>query len=114
MDQKASSDCFTVIAIAVLAYVGANITHEILGHCGTIALLGGKCSFISTTDIRFSPELSIDWRFRIGAFAGSGANWLVGLMCLSLLRAWRSTSTALCFFLWLSTSVNLFLPSTYL
>jgi hypothetical protein len=109
-----SSDLLTVIAIGVLAYAGANISHEIIGHCGTGALLGAKCSFISTTEIRFTPELSIDWRFRIGAFAGSGANWLVALICLSLLRAWRSASPTLSFFLWLSTCVNLFLPSTYL
>ncbi len=113
-EQTSSSDLFTVIAIAILAYVGANISHEIIGHCGTGSLLGAKCSFISTTEIRFTPELSIDWRFRIGAFAGSGANWAVALICLSLLRAWQSASPALRFFLWFSTCVNLFLPSTYL
>jgi len=109
-----SSDLLTVIAIGILAYVGANITHEIIGHCGTGALLGAKCSYISTTEIRFTPELPIDWRFRIGAFAGSGANWLVALIFLCLLRAWRSASQALRFLLWLSICVNLFLPSTYL
>src|SRR5882672_8518916 len=113
-DHTTSSDLLTVIAIAILAYAGANISHEIIRHCGTGALLGAKCSFISTTEIRFTPQLSIDWRFRIGAFAGSGANWLVALICLRLLRAWRSASPELRFFLWLSTSVNLFLPSTYL
>src|SRR6267143_3372124 len=113
-EQPTSSDLLTVIAIAILAYVGANISHEIIGHCGTGALLGAKCSFISTTEIRFTPELSIDWRFRIGAFAGSGANWLVALICLRLLRALRSASPEVRFFLWLSTSVNLLLPSTYL
>jgi hypothetical protein len=114
MAQKPSSDCFTVIAIAILAYASANITHEVIGHCGTMVLLGGKCSYISTTYIRTAPELPLEWRFRLDAFAGSAANWLVALICLSLLRAWRSASPALRFFLWLSTSVNLFLPSTYL
>jgi hypothetical protein len=76
--------------------------------------LGGKCSYISTTYIRTAPELPFDWKFRIDAFAGSGAKWLVALICLRLLRAWRSASSALRFFLWLSTCVNLFLPSTYL
>ena len=104
-EQTSSSDLFTVIAIAILAYVGANISHEIIGHCGTGALLGAKCSFISTTETRFTPESSIDCRFRIGAFAGSGANWAVALICLSLLRAWRSASPALRFFL--SSVLNL-------
>ena len=113
-DRKTSSDLLTVIAIAIVAYAGANITHEIIGHCGTMALLGGKCSYISTTYIRTSPELPLEWRFRIDAFAGSAANWLVALIYLRLLRAWRSASPPLRFFLWLSTSVNLFLPATYL
>jgi hypothetical protein len=114
MHDATSSDRFTVIAIAILAYAGANITHEIIGHCGTMALLGGKCSYISTTYIRTAPELPLEWRFRIDAFAGSAANWLVGLICLRLLRARRSASPAVRFCLWLSTCVNLFLPSTYL
>ncbi len=113
-DYTTSSDRFTVIAIAVVAYAGANITHEIIGHCGSGALLGAKCSFISTTVIRFTPELSIDWRFRIGAFAGSAANWLAALMCLGLLRAFRNISPTLRYFLWLLACINLFLPSTYL
>ena len=114
MHDATSADRFTVIAIAVLAYAGANITHEIIGHCGTMLLLGGKCSYISTTYIRTAPELPLDWKFRFDAFAGSAANWLVALICLALLRASRSASPALRFFLWLSTCVNLFLPSTYL
>ena len=113
-DETTSSDLLTVIAIAVLAYAGANISHEIIGHCGTMVLLGGKCNYISTTYIRTAPELPIEWKFRIDAFAGSAANWLVALLCLRLLRAWRSASPGLRFFLWLSTCVNLFLPSTYL
>ena len=69
-----------MIAIAILAYAGANISHEIIGHCGTMALLGGKCSYISTTYIRTTPELPLEWlagntrRVRLGlAIAGSHA-----------------------------------------
>ena len=80
MHDATLSDRFTVIAIAMLAYAGANVSHEIIGHCGTMVLLGGKCSYISTTYIRTAPELPIDWRFRLDAFAGSGANWLVATL----------------------------------
>src|SRR2546430_8052829 len=96
-EQTTSSDLLTVIAIAVLAYAGANISHEIIGHCGTMVLLGGKCSYISTTYIRTAPELPLEWRFRIDAFAGSGANWLLALICLCLLRARCIASPALPF-----------------
>lgn len=113
MERTSSSDCFTVIAIAVMAYAGANITHEIIGHCGSAYVLGAKCIFISTTDLRIAPELPA-WKFYINAFAGSAANWLVALVYLGLLRAWRKPSPALRCFLWLSICVNLFIPSTYL
>jgi hypothetical protein len=45
--------------------------------------------------------------------AGSAANWVIGLICFGLLRAWRTARPALRYFLWLSMSVNLFLASTY-
>ena len=113
MDKEAFSDRFTVIAIAIIAYIGANISHEIIGHCGTVALLGSKCRLISTTNIPLATEIPM-WEFRIVAFAGSAANWLVALFCLLLLRTWRNASPAWRYFLWLSICVNLFIPSTYL
>lgn len=113
MDHRALSDRLTVIAIAIIVYAGANVTHEIIGHCGTTYLLGAKCSFISTTDLRIIPEMPA-WKFRIAAFAGSAANWLAALLSLALLRAWRKPSPALRFFFWLSVCVNILVPSTYL
>jgi hypothetical protein len=113
MERTALSDRLTVIAIAFMVYAGGNITHEIIGHCGSTYFLGAKCIFISTTDLRIAPELPL-WKFRISAVAGSAANWLVALVCLGLLRAWRKPSPALRYFLWLSICVSLFIPSTYL
>ena len=113
MERTALSDRFTVIAIALMAYAGANISHEIIGHCGTAALLGTKCSLISTTYIPLATEIPT-WKFRIVAIAGSAANWIVALVCLGLLYVWRNPSPMLRYFLWLSVCVNLFIPSTYL
>src|SRR3712207_5349719 len=101
MEKSALPDRLTVIAIALIAYAGLNISHEIIGHCGTAVLLGSKCRFISTTDIPLATEITA-WKFRILAFAGSAANWLVAFIYLALLRAWRNPSPALRYFLWLS------------
>jgi hypothetical protein len=109
----ASPDRFTMIAIAVMAYAGANVSHEIIGHCGTAALLNSKCALLSTTYIPLAAEIP-SWKFRIIAVAGSTANWAVALACLGLLRARPKASPALRYFLWLSLCVNLFIPSTYL
>ncbi|HEX8650075.1 MAG TPA: hypothetical protein VF708_04480 [Pyrinomonadaceae bacterium] len=112
MQRTASSDRFTVIAIAVIAYAAVNICHEIVGHCGMAALLGTKCKLISSTNIPLATQPPA-WKYNIIVVAGSAANWTVGLICLGLLRTWRTTPT-LRYFLWLSMCVNLFLPSTYM
>ncbi|HVG35681.1 MAG TPA: hypothetical protein VM911_21700 [Pyrinomonadaceae bacterium] len=113
--RTASTDRLTVIAIAVIAYAGVNVCHEIVGHCGMAAILGTRCIQISSTNIpliTFPPA----WKYNIIVIAGSSANWAVGLVCLGLLRALRTTRTtpALRYFLWLSMCVNLFLASTYM
>jgi hypothetical protein len=113
MDEKALPDRFTVIAIAVIAYAGVNICHEIVGHCSAAALLGTKCSLVSTTYIPLATEPPA-WKYNLIVVAGSAANWMIALVCLGLLRAWRTAQPALRYFLWLSMCVNLFLPSTYM
>jgi hypothetical protein len=112
MEKSALPDRLTVIAIAVIAYAGVNITHEIIGHCGTAALLGNKCLVISSTYIPRARE-PLAWKDNVIIAAGSAANWTIGLVCFGILRAWQTARPALRYFLWLSMCVNLFLPSTY-
>ena len=112
MRKSALPDRLTVVAIAVVAYAGVNITHEIIGHCGTAALLGNKCLVISSTYIPRAVEPAA-WKDNVIIAAGSATNWAVGLLCFGLLRAWRTARPAPRYFLWLSTCLNLFLASTY-
>ena len=116
MEGTRSTDRLTVIAIAVIAYAGMNFSHEIIGHCGMAALLGVPCKFISSTDIRLVKGITEfpTWTYNIIVVAGSMANWTVGLVCLGLLRTWRTAQPALRYFLWLFMCVSLFLPSTYM
>lgn len=111
MQRTALSDRLTVIAIAVMAYAGMNVCHEILGHCSMAALLGTKCRLLSSTNIPLITQPPT-WKYNIIVIAGCAANWTIGLACVGLLRALRTTP-ALRYFLWLSMCVNLFLPSTY-
>jgi hypothetical protein len=112
MQETALPDRLTVIAIAVIAYAWVNITHEIIGHYGTAALLGNKCLVISSTYIPRAIE-PLAWKDNVIIAAGSTANWAVGLVCFGILRAWRMAPPSLRYFLWLSVCVNLFLASTY-
>jgi hypothetical protein len=102
-----------VIAIAVIAYAGMNISHEILGHCSMAALLGTKCRLISSTNIPLIAQPPL-WKYNIIVLAGSTGNWIVAFISLGLLRRWRSAASGLGYFLWLLMSVNLFLPATYM
>jgi len=115
MQRTASSDRLTVIAIAVIAYAGVNVCHEIIGHCGMAALLDTRCKLISSTNIPLIKEYTEipTWTYNIILIAGSAANWAAGLVCLWLLRALRTTPT-LRYFLWLFMCVNLFLASSYM
>jgi hypothetical protein len=109
----AFADRLTVIAIAVMAYAGVYISHEIIGHCGMALIVGTPCTLISSTNIPLvtMPPL---WKYNIIVAAGSTANFLIALVCLLLLRGSRITAPAARCFLWLSMSVNLFLASTYI
>jgi hypothetical protein len=116
MRRTVMSDRLTVIAIAVIAYSGVKICHEIIGHCSMAALVGNPCRVLSATYTPLVKEITDfhSWQYHLILIAGSTANWIVGLVCLGLLRAWRTAQPALRYFLWLFMCVNLFLPSTYL
>jgi hypothetical protein len=113
MQRPVLSDRFTVIAIAVIAYAGVNICHEIVGHCTMAALVGTKCRLLSSTNIPLAA-MPPTWKYNIIVIAGCTANWTTGLACLGLLRTVRITQPALRYFLWLLMCVNLFLASTYM
>jgi hypothetical protein len=102
-----------VIAIGVMAYAGANISHEIIGHCGMALVVGTKCKMISSTNIPLAWMVAM-WKYNIIVAAGCTANFTIGLLCLWLLRSSRIRRPAPRYFLWLSMCVNLFLASAYI
>ena len=109
----ASVDTLTVIAIAVMAYAGAYISHEILGHCSMALVVGTKCKIISSTNIPLASMVEM-WKYRIIVTAGCTANFAVGLLCLWLLRSSRISRPAARYFFWLLMCANLFLASSYI
>jgi hypothetical protein len=107
------ADRFTVIAIAVMAYPGVYISHEIIGHCGLALLVGTRCTVISSTYIPLASMPPL-WKYNIIVAAGSTANFVIALVCLLLLRGSRRRAHSTRYFLWLSMCANLFLASTYI
>jgi hypothetical protein len=96
-----SIDRPTLVAVALIAYVLADILHEAVGH-GEACLLAG-CQPIVLSTVHF--ECSCDSRF-VSA-GGTLVNLLVGLLCLPAIRLSRSLSSTTSYFLWLMMTVNL-------
>jgi hypothetical protein len=85
----------TVVAIALVAYVAADIAHHALGHGLMCWLQGGQIELLSSVFVRCSRTgLAID-------LAGPGANLILGLIAALVLRVTRrmSVSTELFFIL---------------
>ena len=113
MESEKQIDRLTVVAIAIIAYAGANIAHELIGHCGMAVLMGTKCTVLSSTYIPLDPIPPLR-KYNILVVAGCAGNFTSALVCLGLLRLIKARRPRLRYLLWLLMSVNLFLASTYI
>ncbi len=93
-------DLVTVIAIGVVACVGADMVHEALGHGIASWLTGDRILSISTVALQ-NAEAS-----RLVSAAGTLANVVVGAISFLLLRRIKRWSSWSCF-LWLFGAFNL-------
>jgi len=98
--QSPYADRWTVIAIAVVATVFANIIHEDLGHGGACLLTGGRPLALSTVHFECEGEGILV------AAGGTIANLIAGAVFWSLSRL-VTRKTRLRYFLWLSMTINL-------
>jgi|HubBroStandDraft_4_1064222.scaffolds.fasta_scaffold29549_2 hypothetical protein len=93
-------DVLTIIAIAIVATVAADVTHEALGHGGTCLLSGGHPLALSTV------HFDCDRDTRLIAAGGTVANFIAGALFLVASRMLRRASR-LGYFLWLAMTINL-------
>jgi hypothetical protein len=103
----ATADLWTVIAIAIVAYVFASIIHEGVGHGGACLLTGGHPLALSTV------HFECDGEGRIVAAGGTIANLVAGLGFWVASRK-ASRAVRLRYFLWLSMTINLLQTGGYL
>ena len=91
----------TVVAIALVAYVIADIAHHAFGHGLMCWLQGGQIELLSSVFVRCSrTELAID-------LAGPGANLVLGVIAALALRATRRMSVSTELFCILLAGFNL-------
>jgi hypothetical protein len=92
----------TIAAIALCAYLSADVAHHVMGHAAACMALGGQIKFLSSVLVICSATGSaID-------LAGPFANLLTGIVAFSILHTTRHTSSATHLFLALVVAFNLF------
>jgi hypothetical protein len=124
--DKARDDAPTLIAIAVLAFIVADIAHEVIGHGAAYLAVGGR-SFVMTTtrwigqgvhadssDRLFAGVENGDLYGKIFSLGGPlGSLLFAGLAGLAL-RSLRHAGIRPRLFLWLAMAFNLFWGVGYL
>ncbi|HWV37891.1 MAG TPA: hypothetical protein VN033_05375 [Vulgatibacter sp.] len=107
-------DALTILAIAVLAYVGATLAHEAIGHGLACGLAGGELVGYSSSWAECDKAgIGIAGRRFIEA-AGTLVNLAVGFGALLAVRLRKVQGAQVHCFLWLTAAVHLFMGSGYL
>jgi hypothetical protein len=101
-------DTLTLVALGVLAFVVANLSHEALGHGLAALAVGAKPVMLTTCYFRATGNTS-----RWIPAGGGIANVVVGLLCFFLLRLLRTGSSHFRYFLVLVVAFNLFFAAGY-
>jgi len=101
------SNLWTVIAVAIVAYAGCDMAHEVLGHGVACLLVGVRPLSLSTVALQTGTSS------RLVAAAGSIANVVFGMLAMWLFRRGRSFGAGR-YFLWLFGSINLLNGTGYL
>ena len=108
------SDVATVAAIAVLAYGGANVIHEGVGHGGACLLTGCTPKLLTSMTFTGNDAGLSHLSIHLISAGGTLANLAAGALALLLLRTCAPEAQARWFFLWLFAAINLFQASGYL
>lgn len=102
----------TLMAIAALAWIFVNISHETLGHAGFGLLSGFKLNAVDTTtaylDVNWENEINLNGftKYRLFLIGGVFMNFLTGLLAYLILKYKSGLNTQMRLFLWLLASFS--------
>jgi hypothetical protein len=106
-------DFISVAAIGVLAFISADIAHEVVGHGIGLLIAGGRSGILTTTRLIYESQLPSPNR-RIFDIGGPAGNLIWAGICFLAQRSIRRTAPGLRLFLWTSMSFSLFWEFGYL
>jgi hypothetical protein len=108
MSPNSNDDTLSIIAIGMLAFIAADVTHEALGHGLAMLAAGAKPVLLTTCYFSSSGSLS-----RWIPAGGGIANIVLGLLCLMALRIIRPRSQNVRYFFVLGVAFNLLFATAY-
>ncbi len=106
-DRGIAMDVPTMIAASAVAWVLADVLHEIVGHGGAAVLLGVPVRAVSTTTI-FAEGDQIQSMVEVQVIHASATlvNLLTGCVALVALRSPRVTRSVSRYFLWVFATIS--------
>ncbi len=110
---EAPDDLLTLVSVAMLAFIVADIAHEAFGHILGFYLAGGRSALLSTTRLTEWIKLG-DPQWRIFDLGGPFGNLTFAFLAWLVQRFVRSRPLPLKLFLWLVMCFNLFWAFGYL
>jgi hypothetical protein len=106
-------DLITIVSVAMLAFIVADMAHEGFGHILGFYLAGGQSGLLSTT--RFTVWITLgDPQWRIFDLGGPAGNLVFALLAWVAQRFVRTRPVPLKLFLWLLMAFSLFWAFGYL
>ena len=112
--RNVPTDALTVIAVSALAFIASNVLHEGLGHGGACLLVGGKPLSLTAVYFDYDSAGLSDLRSRFIAAGGPIVNLITGLAGLIALRGMKGVPGPGRYFLWLVTTLGMFMATGYL
>ncbi len=111
--ERPRHDRLTIVAIALLTYVIADVLHEAIGHGGACLLVGGRPLVLSTVHLECDSHAVGVWGERFIAAGGTLVNLGAGALVVLVQRRAGAASGAVSWFLWLLMAVNLLSGTGY-
>ena len=112
--SAAMPDLLTLIAISVLAHIGATALHEHLGHSLACVLLGGHINEAGAFYVDCAHTGMSDLSIRLVALAGPVVSLLTGIACFLILRNLAPQASVGRYFTWILGTAGLMSFTGYL
>ena len=112
--QDSRTDVVTIAAISVVTLFLESVSHHGFGHGGAFLVMGARLKRLSSLLVSADATGLAPWQGRVVFAAGSGADVIMALTCLGLLRSGLTLGPHARYFLWLATVMGFLLPAAYL